>query len=84
MAQNWRLTHHKDPVPHVPFEEWDFHHQPTEVFYDEASDGYTLCDSSGEDPLCSDQYWFDLLWTIDHLNYVGFDYITNYLGCKLT
>lgn len=27
----FRMVHYKDPVPHVPFAKWDFHHMPYEV-----------------------------------------------------
>merc|ERR1719272_335132 len=30
---SWRLTHWKDPVPHLPLEGMGFHHISTEVFY---------------------------------------------------
>ena len=26
-----RITHHHDPVPHLPKESWGFYHEPTEV-----------------------------------------------------
>jgi predicted lipase len=28
-----RVTHGKDPVPHLPPMEWGFQHVPTEIFY---------------------------------------------------
>jgi hypothetical protein len=31
MRDLWRVTHHKDPVPQVPFASWGFFHEPTEV-----------------------------------------------------
>mgnify|MGYP001084993485 FL=1 len=55
----WRLTHHKDPVPHLPFENWGFHHNPIEVFYNQKQNSYQLCNLSGEDPSCSDKYLLD-------------------------
>jgi len=78
----WRLTHHKDPVPHLPFESWGFHQNPIEVFYNQKQTSYKLCNLSGEDSSCSDQYLLDSD-VFDHLNYVGFDFTSNYLGCKL-
>jgi hypothetical protein len=52
----WRLTHGRDPIPHLPPMLLGFHHVRTEVFYPHnVSDGYTVC-SGGEDPTCSDQY----------------------------
>ncbi len=32
----FRMSHFKDPVPHVPFEKWSFHHMPYEVMYDDS------------------------------------------------
>jgi hypothetical protein len=29
----FRVVHHKDPVPHLPPENWDFHHMPYEVSF---------------------------------------------------
>lgn len=78
----WRLTHRKDPVPHLPLEAMGFHHEPTEVFYNELNTAYTVCDGSGEDPACSDQFYEDVD-LYDHLSYLNFDFIGNYLTCKL-
>eukprot|EP01126_Amoeba_proteus_P055185 TRINITY_DN6831_c0_g1_i1.p1 TRINITY_DN6831_c0_g1~~TRINITY_DN6831_c0_g1_i1.p1 ORF type:complete len:278 (+),score=41.62 TRINITY_DN6831_c0_g1_i1:248-1081(+) len=80
VATNWRVTHWRDPVPHLPLEDWSFHQQFYEVFYDQPQTSYTICDKSGEDPSCSDRFSLDLR-VDDHLNYVGFDYLTNYLSC---
>jgi hypothetical protein len=78
----FRVTHHKDPVPQVPLEDMGFYHEPTEIFYNQKNTAYTVCDSSGEDPNCSDQYWADLD-VEDHLSYMNFDFTANYLICKL-
>jgi predicted lipase len=56
----WRLTHHKDPVPHLPFESWGFHQNPVEIFYNQKQTSYKVCNESGEDKLCSDRYLLDL------------------------
>lgn len=53
----YRVVHHKDPVPHLPFESWGYHHPPTEVFFDADQTSFVVCDDSGEDETCSDQYW---------------------------
>ena len=63
----YRVVHHKDPVPHLPFESWGYHHPPTEVFFDADQTSFVVCDDSGEDETCSDQYWvggqgFHLFW----------------------
>jgi predicted lipase len=78
----FRITHHKDPVPHVPLEEMGFHHEPTEVFYNWLNNEYTVCDSSGEDPNCANQYYVDLN-VPDHLLYLKFDFLTNIIKCEL-
>jgi len=68
---SWRVTHWRDPVPHLPPESFDFMHIATEVWYNnEASSSYQVCDSSGEDPKCSDSLWFDSSVS-DHLHYLN-------------
>jgi len=65
----WRLTHHRDPVPHLPLQMMLFHHAATEVFYNEDSSVYRVCDGSGEDPQCANSLFaFDVS---DHLHYFG-------------
>jgi hypothetical protein len=88
--EEFRVTHYKDPVPHLPpmelLGEPFFHHTTTEVFYDErdSTGKYVVCAES-EDMSCSDQFDTAFLDTsvVDHLFYVGFDFVTNYLTCKL-
>lgn len=53
----YRVVHHRDPVPHVPFEAWGYRHPPTEVFFDADQTSYMVCDDTGEDLACSDQFW---------------------------
>jgi hypothetical protein len=50
------VTHRKDPVPHLPFEDWGFLHVNTEVFYKGSKkEGFQVCnDATGEDKRCSD------------------------------
>ena len=67
-----RITHYKDPVPHLPMSSLGFTHVPTEVWYTEKSDEYRVCDSSGEDSTCSNSAaWDSLLFIDDHLTYIG-------------
>jgi len=66
---SYRLTHHRDPVPHVPLQSMGFQHVGTEVFYDEDNDSYKVCDGSGEDSSCSNQYWAETSIS-DHLSYL--------------
>jgi len=85
-GRTFRVTHHKDPVPQLPFERWGFHQEVLEVFYEAQAfkaGGFKLCTAGeGEDPSCSDKYAVDLN-VVDHLTYMGFDFIANYLICKL-
>lgn len=64
-----RVTHYRDPVPHVPMHSVGFAHIDTEVFYVQDSSSYTIC-QSGEDPNCSLQYIIPNL--SDHSDYMGF------------
>jgi len=69
---SWRLTHYKDPVPHLPPMMFNFHHISTEVFYNDESTSYKLCDGSGEDPTFSnDVAWDSLLYSSDHCEYLN-------------
>lgn len=53
-----RVTHYYDPVPHLPPKNLGFTHMPQEVYYErETSDGYHVCDGSGEDKACTDQFY---------------------------
>jgi predicted lipase len=83
--KTFRVTHHKDPVPQLPFQSWNFHHEVLEVFYAaevfKAGDYNVCAEGNGEDPSCSDQYALDLN-VLDHLTYMGFDFTANYLLCK--
>jgi len=81
--QHFRVTHRKDPVPHIPAESFGYHHVPLEIFYPHDANGsYTVCNGSGEDPNCSDKYLVDLDVN-DNLDYLDFDFIENYMSCKL-
>jgi len=79
----YRVTHWQDPVPHLPPELLGFVHTPTEIFYTENNLNFTICStSSGEDIKCSDQFVADLDVN-DHLQYINFNFVTNYLACRL-
>ena len=66
----YRLTHHRDPVPHLPMKVLGFRHTATEVFYRGDTHDHQVCDASGEDPFCSNHYLID--YSIhDHLSYFG-------------
>merc|ERR1712096_246352 len=62
-AGPWHISHARDPVVHLPTENIfnpgnaGFHHIATEVFYvGNTSQGYHVCDGTGEDKNCADQY----------------------------
>jgi hypothetical protein len=81
-STTYRVTHGLDPVPHVPPRLWDFYHPPTEVYYDGLNTGYKVCDGSGEDPTCADQ-WLIALGVTDHVTYLGLDFMAQFLKCNL-
>jgi len=70
----FRVTHHMDPVPHVPPTSFGFQHVSTEVFYNgDVNGGYSVCPAT-EDQNCSGQYWnvvHDALHIGDHMDYMG-------------
>jgi hypothetical protein len=70
-----RVTHGKDPVPHLPFEDWGFLHVNTEVFYKgKVGEGHVVChDTAGEDKSCSDKNRLDTS-TLDHVTYYDIDF----------
>jgi len=76
--ETWRVTHWRDPVPHLVPEALGFAHVPTEVFYTQDSSNFTVCNGSGEDDSCSNQFWVDYD-VDDHLNY--FSTKTGIGGC---
>jgi len=86
IPNHFRVTHKRDPVPQLP-EKWmqgGFHHIYTEVYYPSDPNGtYIVCDGSGEDPNCRDEYGLDLVFVADHLDYLGFSFTDNEIECKL-
>jgi len=49
-----RVVHYQDIVPHAPLISMNYWHIATEIFYQETCCDYVTCNSSGEDPSCSD------------------------------
>lgn len=78
-----RVTHAKDPVPHLPPMEWGFEHIQTEIFYEgDLKKGYKICnDAVTEDKACSDKYNVDL-GVVDHLTYYDIDFAGIILACQ--
>ena len=79
-SSSWRVTHHRDIVPHLPPETLlGFHHTATEVFYNDGGLKGKECDGSGEDDSCSRQYVAPFWSVHDHLHY--FNETTGEDGC---
>lgn len=51
----YRVVHNKDIVPHLP-PEGEYKHPAFEVFLNEDISSYKICDSTGEDKTCSNQF----------------------------
>eukprot|EP01133_Synstelium_polycarpum_P008402 gene8402-9883_t len=69
---NFRVVNQDDIVPHVPAEDmvlYSFDHVPTEFWYPSNTTTYVECNSSGEDPACSDSVSAIRYSIYDHLHY---------------
>ena len=66
----FRVVHAADLAPHLPVAYQGYHQPPYEVFFNEDMTEYQICDESGEDTKCSDQYGPDWTYT-DHYYYFG-------------
>lgn len=80
----FRHTHWRDPVPHLPLMDMGYRHAAREYFLQQdwsppqGNHSVTVCNGSGEDPNCSDQFLID--YDIDdHLHY--FDYSLETPAC---
>lgn len=65
---SFRITHHRDPVVHLPPEAFGFFHVNTEVFFDGETADYEVCKGS-EDGKCSNKYSnvpIDMFYVSDH------------------
>lgn len=69
---HWRVTHHKDIVPHVPPAALGFYHASTEInFPEETGREFKVCDGSGEDPTCANSCGYISCTSVDdHLDYL--------------
>jgi hypothetical protein len=68
----YRVINQHDIVPAMPYEWMGFYHEPTEVWYQNDTIHYTVCNTSGEDPHCQDSLKVTLSID-DHLEYLGYD-----------
>lgn len=82
-VNNYRITHFQDPVPHLPLLLMGFQHSTREVYYGALNILYKVCKYPSEDPTCANSLPLNLLGAADHVTYLGFDFATNFLACKL-
>jgi len=68
----YRVVNMKDLVPHVPPTEVNYHHEATEIWFPKNHTTYVVCNSSGEDPKCSDSIPIAECSTTDHTDYFGY------------
>lgn len=74
IPDNWRVTHWKDPIPHLPPPEIGYIHTATEMFYDSESTSLRHCNGDGEDADCSAQFEVAVCLVCcvsDHLTYMN-------------
>jgi hypothetical protein len=78
-----RVTHGRDPVPHLPMKDWGFLHLNNEVFYKGTlKAGPHMCkDATDEDKNCSNQYLVDVN-ILDHISYYDIDFTGIMLACQ--
>jgi hypothetical protein len=48
-VEHTRVTHYHDLVPHVPMDIIGYHHTAQEVWFNEDSTSFKICDGTGED-----------------------------------
>jgi len=68
----YRVVNMADIVPHIPPVALDYHHEATEVWFPTNHTTYVVCNSSGEDPKCSDSINPIKYSTSDHTDYLGY------------
>lgn len=67
------MVHNRDIVAHLP-PQVEYHHMANEIFFNKDMSSYKICDDSGEDHTCSNQFFPDYL-PGDH-NFYFFDFDT--------
>lgn len=83
-GESERITHGRDPVPHLAPHNFGFNHVVHEIFYESTvTKGFTVCKDSptSEDPKCCNKYLADVMVT-DHLTYYGIDFSGIILTCQ--
>ena len=60
-ARLHRVVHHRDIVPHVPAQKFGYAHVAREYYYDGSHSSAHVCDGTGEDRSCSDQFGLSYL-----------------------
>jgi hypothetical protein len=71
ISTNWRFTHNRDMVPHLPPMDFGYVHSCREVFENESGELRMCSAINGEDASCADQYPLYKTNTDDHLFYLG-------------
>ena len=69
----FRVTYSHDLAPHLPPTNFEYLHPASEVFYTDNFNKYKVCDSSGEDPSCSNQYYPHYTFADNHVYFVSMD-----------
>lgn len=87
---HWRVTHHRDPIPHLPWRGLgSYRHVLREAYYEDASASAPkkICDANNaEDPTCTDQFNDEatLPFIVDHWNYLGFSFAKDVIRCTFS
>lgn len=77
-----RITHFHDATPHLPLNYMGYFHISHEIFYNEDSTKFVICEEEIEDPQCSIQFQVFDWSTHDHVNYMGFDHEVYSKNCQ--
>jgi pimeloyl-ACP methyl ester carboxylesterase len=75
-----RVSAYGDIYTQLPPQAFDYRHQKTEVFYNDADGSLRVCDDSGEDPTCSNSVPVGELNGDAHLPYLGLIFGRCYLS----
>lgn len=87
---HWRVNHHRDPVPHLPWRGLgNYKHILREAYYEKADAGAPtkICNAGdAEDKTCADQFNDELTlpFITDHWYYLGFNFAAGVLRCTFS